>query len=42
LADAVFKALIVGLAWSPDDRCIAVADESGALAVATIENGTAK
>ena len=36
LADAVFKAPIAGLAWSPDDRCIAVADESGALSVAAV------
>ena len=37
LADAVFKAPIVGLAWSPDDRCIAVADESGTLAVTRVK-----
>lgn len=37
LADAVFKAPIVGLAWSPDDRCIVVADESGTLAVTRVK-----
>ena len=36
VADAVFKAPIAGLAWSPDDRCIAVADESGALSIAAV------
>ena len=36
LADAVFKAPIASLAWSPDDRCIAVSDESGALSIATV------
>ncbi len=36
LADAVFKAPIAGLAWSPDDRCIAVSDESGTLSIAAV------
>ena len=36
LADAVFKAPIAKLAWSPDDRCIAVSDESGALSIAAV------
>ena len=36
LADAVFRDPIAGLAWSPDDRCIAVADESGTLSVAAV------
>ncbi len=36
LAEAVFKAPIAGLAWSPDDRCIAVADESGTLSIAAV------
>ncbi len=36
LADAVFKTPIAGLDWSPDDRCIAVADESGALSIAEV------
>ncbi len=36
LADAVFKAPIAGLAWSPDDRCIAVSDESGTLSIAAL------
>ncbi|MXX82292.1 MAG: WD40 repeat domain-containing protein [Chloroflexi bacterium] len=36
LADAVFKAPIAGLAWSPNDRCIAVADESGTLSIAAV------
>ncbi len=37
LADAVFKAPIANLAWSPDDRCIAVSDESGTLSVAAVQ-----
>ena len=37
LADAVFKAPIAGLAWSPDDRCIAVADESGTVSIAAVQ-----
>ena len=36
LADAVFKAPIAGLAWSPDDHRIAVADESGTLSIAAV------
>ena len=36
LADAVFKAPIASLAWSPDDRCIAVSDVSGALSIAAL------
>ncbi len=36
LADAVFKAPIAGLAWSPDDRIIAVSDESGTLSIAAV------
>ncbi|MCY4070984.1 MAG: WD40 repeat domain-containing protein [Chloroflexi bacterium] len=36
LADAVFKAPIANLAWSPDDRCIAVSDESGTLSIAAV------
>ena len=36
LVDAVFKAPIAGLAWSPDDRHIAVSDESGALSIAAV------
>ena len=36
LADALFKAPIAGLAWSPDDRRIAVSDESGALSIAAV------
>ena len=36
LADAVFKAPIAGLAWSPDDRRIAVTDESGTLSIAAV------
>lgn len=36
LADAVFIAPIAGLAWSPDDHCIAVADEIGTLSIAAI------
>ena len=37
LADAVFKAPIAGLAWSPDDRRIAVSDESGALSITAVQ-----
>lgn len=37
LADAVFKAPIAGMAWSPDDRCIAVSDESGTLSIAAVQ-----
>ena len=37
LADAVFKAPIAGLAWSPDDRSIAVSDESGTLSIAAVQ-----
>ena len=37
LADAVFKVPIAGLAWSPDDRCIAVSDESGILSIAAVQ-----
>ena len=36
LADAVFKAPTAGLAWSPDDRIIAVSDESGTLSIAAV------
>ncbi|MYD11915.1 MAG: WD40 repeat domain-containing protein [Chloroflexi bacterium] len=36
LADVVFKAPIACLAWSPDDRCIAVSDESGTLSIAAV------
>ena len=36
LADAVFKAPIASLAWSPDDRRIAVSDERGALSIAAV------
>ena len=36
LVDAVFKAPIAGLAWSPDDRSIAVSDESGTLSIAAV------
>ena len=36
LADAVFNAPIAGLAWSPDDRRIAVTDESGVLSLAEV------
>ena len=36
LVDAVFKAPIASLAWSPDDGCVAVADELGALSVAAV------
>ncbi len=36
LVDAVFKAPIAGLAWSPDDRNIAVSDESGILSIAAV------
>ena len=36
LADAVFRAPIAGLAWSPDDRCIAVSDEDGSLSIAAV------
>ena len=37
LADAVFKSPIAGLAWSPDDRRIAVSDESGFLSIAAAQ-----
>ncbi len=37
LADAVFKAPIAGLAWSPDDRYIAASDESGTLSIAAAQ-----
>ncbi|MEO1289027.1 MAG: WD40 repeat domain-containing protein [Chloroflexota bacterium] len=37
LVDAVFKAPIASLAWSPDNRCIAVSDESGILSIATVQ-----
>ncbi|MDE0609380.1 MAG: WD40 repeat domain-containing protein [Anaerolineaceae bacterium] len=37
LANATFKAAIASLAWSPDDRCIAVSDESGALSIAAVQ-----
>ena len=37
LADAVFKAPIAGLDWSPDDRRIAVSDESGTLSIAAVQ-----
>ncbi|MCY4146294.1 MAG: WD40 repeat domain-containing protein [Chloroflexi bacterium] len=37
LADAVFKAPIASLAWSKDDRRIAVADESGTLSIAAVQ-----
>lgn len=37
LVDAVFKAPIASLAWSPDDRCIAVSDESGTLSIAAVQ-----
>ena len=37
LADAVFRAPIAGLAWSPDDRRIAVSDESGTLSIAAVQ-----
>ena len=37
LADAVFKAPIANLAWSPDDRCIAVSDDSGTLSIAAVQ-----
>lgn len=37
LANAVFKAPIASLAWSPDDRCIAVSDESGTLSIAAVK-----
>lgn len=36
LTSAVFKDAIAGIAWSPDDRCIAVADEVGTVAVAQV------
>ncbi|MCY4063072.1 MAG: WD40 repeat domain-containing protein [Chloroflexi bacterium] len=36
LADAMFKAPIASVAWSPDDRRIAVSDESGALSIAAV------
>ena len=37
LADALFKSPIAGLAWSPDDRCIAVSDESGILSIMAVQ-----
>ncbi len=37
LADAVFRAPIAGLAWSPDDQCIAVSDESGTVSIAALQ-----
>ncbi len=37
LVDAVFKAPIASLAWSPDDRCIAMSDESGTLSIAAVQ-----
>ncbi len=37
LADAVFKTPIAGLAWSPNDRRIAVSDESGTLSIAAVQ-----
>jgi len=36
LTSAVFKDPIAGIAWSPDDRCIAVADEFGTVATAQV------
>ena len=36
LADAEFEAPIAGLAWSPDDRCVAVSDERGSLSIAAV------
>ena len=36
LVDVVFKAPIASLAWSPDDRNLAVSDESGALSIAAV------
>ena len=36
LADAMFKAPIANLAWAPDDRRIAVSDESGTLSIAAV------
>ena len=37
LAEAAFKAPIAGLAWSPDDRRIAVSDESGTVSIAAVQ-----
>jgi WD40 repeat protein len=37
LADAVFKTPIAGLAWSPNDRYIAVSDESGILSIMAVQ-----
>ena len=37
LAEVVFESPIAGLAWSPDDRCIAASDESGALSIAAAQ-----
>ena len=37
LAHATFKVPIASLAWSPDDRCIAVSDESGTLSIAAVQ-----
>ena len=37
LAEAVFKAPIAGVAWSPDDRRIAVSDESGTVSIAAVQ-----
>jgi WD40 repeat protein len=39
LSSAMFRNAIAGLAWSPDDRYMAVADESGLVAVAQIQLG---
>ena len=36
LTSAVFKDPIAGIAWSPDDRCIAVVDEIGTVSVAKL------
>ncbi len=36
LVDAVFKAPIAGLAWSPDDRNVAVSDASGTVSSAAV------
>jgi len=36
LTSAVFKDPIAGIAWSPDDRCIAVVDEIGTVSVAQL------
>jgi hypothetical protein len=35
----MFRNAIAGLAWSPDDRYLAAADESGLVAVAQIQLG---